>query len=136
MCRRKKNKMKMKTVCTFPCPLFCVYNGHFHLGEVSFYQPGESLGADPVNGAGEKTVGNRCISRLEKYRKGSVEKYRKGSVEKYHKINQKSEIERIASMPQVDSLISPVVAHGVNTISAPFRPDIDQLKMSQVQPEC
>ena len=41
---------------------------------------------------------------------------------------------KIASMPQVDSLISPVVAHGVNTISAPFRPDIDQLKMSQVQP--
>ena len=41
---------------------------------------------------------------------------------------------KIASMPQVDSLISPVVAHGVNTISAPFRPDITELKMSQVQP--
>ena len=37
----------------------------------------------------------------------------------------------LASIPQVDSLIPPVVAHGVNTISAPFSPDIVKLKMSQ-----
>ena len=37
----------------------------------------------------------------------------------------------LASTPQVDSLIPPVVAHGVNTISAPFSPNIVQLKMSK-----
>ena len=38
----------------------------------------------------------------------------------------------LASIPQVDSLIPPVVAHGVNTISAPFSPKIVKFKMSQI----
>ena len=37
-----------------------------------------------------------------------------------------------ASIAQVDSLIPPVVAHGLNTISAPFSPEIVQFKMSQI----
>ena len=61
--------------------MFYVYNRHLHF--LSFGQPGKSLGADPVNGAGEKTVGNRCISRLQKYKKRSIEKY-------HTKINQKN----------------------------------------------
>ena len=39
----------------------------------------------------------------------------------------------LASTPQVDSFIPPVVAHGVNTISAPFSPNIVQLKMSKIK---
>ena len=42
----------------------------------------------------------------------------------------------LTSIPQVDSLIRPVVAHGVNTISAPFSPETAELKMSSNEYFC
>ena len=82
------------------------------MGEGSVDQPGKGLRADSVDGAGKKTVGYCCIPCLHQIHKKESEQNEEKSGENRF----------FASIAQVDSLICPVVAQGVNTISAPFTP--------------
>ena len=99
-----------------------IYDDHILFGRLgSGDLPGKGLRADPVDCAGEKAVGYCCVPCLHEIHKNLMDKK-----------TRKWQNGFLASIPQVDSLIPPVVAHGVNTISAPFSPEIIELKMSQI----